>query len=99
MPELTEKDVDHLPVLKATCLKFIFMFFNQIPQDHTQNFLGLLSEFLKSMNLVNQSYAAACIEKLLAKKDKNGMQLLKRESVDQNIIMSLLSNLCNLLSE
>lgn len=51
------------------------------------------------MNLVNQSYAAACIEKLLAKKDKNGVQLLKRESVDQNIIMSLLSNLCNLLNE
>ena len=28
MPELTETEVDNLPLLKATCIKFIYMFRN-----------------------------------------------------------------------
>jgi len=46
------------------------MFRNQIPDEHTQTFVNLFSEFLKSSSKVNQSYAAACIEKLVVKKSK-----------------------------
>jgi hypothetical protein len=31
LPELQEQKIDHLPMLKATCIKFIYMFRNQIP--------------------------------------------------------------------
>jgi hypothetical protein len=44
------------------------MFRNQIPDEHVQLYVSLLNNFLKSMHSVNQSYAAACIEKLFVKK-------------------------------
>jgi exportin-2 (importin alpha re-exporter) len=70
IPELQETEIDNLQVLKATCIKFVYMFRNQIPDEHTQQFISLFSNFLNSMSIVNQSYAAACIEKLLVKKSK-----------------------------
>ena len=60
--------LDNLAVLKATCIKFVYMFRNQIPDNYVLEFVKLFTEYLKSENLVNQSYAAACIEKLLVKK-------------------------------
>lgn len=48
------------------------MFRNQIPDNFVPVFLGKVSDFLKSENQVNQSYAAACIEKLLVRKTSNG---------------------------
>ena len=70
VPELQEDEIDNLPLLKATCIKFVYMFRNQIPDEHVQTYLGIFAKFLKSMSVVNQSYAAACIEKLLIKKNK-----------------------------
>ena len=34
LPELQEKEIDNLQILKATCIKFIYMFRNQIPDDN-----------------------------------------------------------------
>lgn len=72
LPELQEEEVDKLNLLKATCIKFVYMFRNQIPDEHVQLYLNEFTKFLKSMSIVNQSYAAACIEKLLIKKGKTG---------------------------
>jgi len=44
------------------------MFRNQIPDSYVPEFVNLFSEYLKSESPVNQSYAAACIEKLLIRK-------------------------------
>lgn len=74
MPELQEAKIDHLPILKATCLKFVYMFRNQLPDAFVPVFLDKVSDFLKSQSPVNQSYAAACIEKLLLRRNaSNGM--------------------------
>jgi hypothetical protein len=76
------------------------MFRNQIPDDHTKTFVGLLYNFLKSENVVNQSYSAACIEKMLIKKStKTGQIVLNNQNVEQEIIVGLLSNLCELLND
>ena len=64
LPEL-QYNVEDFPILKATCIKFVYMFRNQIPQNFVVSFLDLLANFLQSSSIVNQSYAAACIEKFL----------------------------------
>lgn len=68
LPELEEPKIDNLSLLKATCIKFIYMFRNQIPDNFVPVFLNKVCDFLKSEYSVNQSYAAACIEKLLMRK-------------------------------
>ena len=71
VPELQVPEgqsIDNLPILKATCIKFVYMFRNQIPDNFVPEFVKLFSDYLKSSTLVNQSYAAACIEKLLIRK-------------------------------
>ena len=76
------------------------MFRNQIPDEHTQTFLSLFANFLTSSSTVCQSYAAACIEKLIIKKNLvNNQLVLTAENIDQNVLMKLLSNLCNLLND
>ena len=71
-PELLEAKIDNLSILKATCIKFIYMFRNQIPDHLVHEFVNKISDFLKSESQVNQSYAAACIEKLLTRRLSNG---------------------------
>ena len=60
--------LDNLPILKSTCIKFVYMFRNQIPDNYVGEFVNLFSDYLKSESRVIQSYSAACIEKLLIKK-------------------------------
>lgn len=100
VPELQEQQVDNLPILKATCIKFVYMFRNQIPDDYVPTFIGMFCNFLGSSSTVNQSYAAACIEKLMLKKSKTtNLQLLNSENIDLNLQVNLLTNLCNLLND
>jgi hypothetical protein len=57
-------------MLKATCLKFVYIFRNQVPDAFILQFIGVFSNFLKSSSPVNQSYASACIDKMLTKRNK-----------------------------
>lgn len=60
----------------------------------------MFNKFLVSSSIVNQSYAAACIEKLLIKKNKgSNMSVVTSENIDQSIVVGLLTNLCNLLND
>lgn len=72
LPDLQDPNINHLPILKATCIKFVYMFRNQIPEDlgTIQNFIKLFCMYLASDSPVNQSYAAAIIEKLIIKRTK-----------------------------
>jgi hypothetical protein len=87
-------------MLKATCMKFVYMFRNQVTDAHVPSFVNLFSDFLGSSTLVNQSYAAACIEKMLVRKKLDGSgPVLTNESVDGALLQKLLQNLCNLLND
>lgn len=53
IPELQEQQIDNLSLLKATCLKFIYMFRNQIPEQYAPPLLDKVTDFLKSEFHVN----------------------------------------------
>lgn len=75
LPELQEAKIDNLPLLKATCLKFIYMFRNQLPDNFVPGILDKVADFLVSESIVNQSYAAAAVEKLLLRKSAQGQHI------------------------
>lgn len=101
LPELQEQKIDNLPLLKATCLKFIYMFRNQIPDTFVPVFLEKVADFITSQSTVNQSYAAACIEKLLLRKQTGNPQIsiFSPTNVDANMLSKLLQGLCELLQQ
>lgn len=70
VPELNmqNESIDTLAMLKATCIKFVYFFRNQISDGHVSALVDMLANYLRSENMVNQSYAAACVEKLLIRK-------------------------------
>lgn len=68
------------------------MFRNQIPDSYVPLFVDKVADFLQSQSPVNQSYAAACIEKLLIRKTNNntGVPILTADIVDMTMIHKLL---------
>ena len=48
LPELQEAQINNLGMLKATCIKFIYMFRNQIPDQYIPPLLEKIADFLKS---------------------------------------------------
>lgn len=102
MPDLQNQSggIDQLPLVKSTCMKFIYFFRNQLPDHYVSPSVNLLADYLKSEYAVNQSYAAACIEKLLIRKKLDGSgPVLTEQSMDQAVLQKLLQNLCELLSK
>ena len=56
VPELQVQEsnpLDNLPVLKSTCIKFVYMFRNQVPDNYVIEFVKLFTEYLKSEHQVN----------------------------------------------
>lgn len=91
--------IDNLSIVKATCIKFVYMFRNQIPDSYVPEFVSLFSEYLKSEQPVNQSYAAACIEKLLIRKQISNpsVNVLNETNMNFDVTSKLLQNICELL--
>ena len=85
IPELVNtQQLDAYPLLRATCIKFVYMFRNQVPDDFVAKFVDLFADYLRSQMIVTQSYAAASIEKLLMKRslqNKDAM-VLNDKNVD-----------------
>ena len=101
IPELqiNGQGLDDLPLLKSTCMKFVYFFRNQIPDAHVPLVVDMMSDYLKSQFAVNKSYAAACIEKMLIRKRLDGQgTVMTEQNVDQQMLAKLLQNLCELLS-
>ena len=74
-PELDAKDVNELPYMKSTAIKFIFVFRNQIPPQFYCNIVCKLPNFMLANNLVVSNYASIAIEKLLFLKDHSNNSL------------------------
>jgi len=67
LPEL--KSQSSHPVLKADSLKFIVTFRSQLPLEAYKSLIELIAQHLKHDSYVVHTYAAACIERILAVKD------------------------------
>lgn len=75
IPELSlgpNNKLEDLPLLKATCIKFIYFFRNQMPDGQVPMVASMMADYLKSDSKVIQSYAAACIEKMLSRQRTDG---------------------------
>ncbi|CAM8883985.1 unnamed protein product [Rhodiola kirilowii] len=72
LPELQALDVNAVSMLKASALKFLTVFRNQIPKPAVIPVFPDVIRFLGSESIVVHSYAANFIEKLLLVKDEGG---------------------------
>eukprot|EP00446_Apocalathium_sp_SHHI-4_P008304 CAMPEP_0177163592 /NCGR_PEP_ID=MMETSP0367-20130122/6494_1 /TAXON_ID=447022 ORGANISM="Scrippsiella hangoei-like, Strain SHHI-4" /NCGR_SAMPLE_ID=MMETSP0367 /ASSEMBLY_ACC=CAM_ASM_000362 /LENGTH=1049 /DNA_ID=CAMNT_0018609427 /DNA_START=1 /DNA_END=3147 /DNA_ORIENTATION=+ len=70
--ELTSANpVTNRSVLRASCLKFITVFRNQLPREQIGAILPAICKHIAVECPVVHTYAAICIEKLLSVRDKN----------------------------
>ena len=69
LPELQEADVNNKAILKADAIKFTQTFRNQLPKEGFATILPLMVNHLASKEYVVRSYAASCIERMLASKE------------------------------
>lgn len=102
IPELIDRtNVEALPLLRTTCIKFVYMFRNQVPDEFVAQFADLFADYLRSSAIVTQAYAAASIEKMLLKRQlaNKNVSVLNDKNIDQALITKLLQNLCELLSQ
>jgi len=65
IPELQKPNVDDLPVLKASAVKYILTFRSQLPTDIIKGCLPFIINHLKAQSHVTHTYAAAAIDKIL----------------------------------
>ena len=70
----------------------MYFFRNQIPDGQVINIAQLMTNLLKSDSQVNQSYAAATLEKMIIKRsvENNKVNVLTEQNTDENMISSLL---------
>eukprot|EP00933_Yihiella_yeosuensis_P027476 TRINITY_DN21379_c0_g1_i1.p1 TRINITY_DN21379_c0_g1~~TRINITY_DN21379_c0_g1_i1.p1 ORF type:complete len:966 (+),score=204.50 TRINITY_DN21379_c0_g1_i1:60-2957(+) len=69
-PELMSEPISQRPLLRASCLKFVTVFRNQIPREQIGQILQAICKHITAESPVVHTYAAICIEKLLTVKDK-----------------------------
>merc|ERR1712023_483228 len=68
-PELSMELTDGNLVFRASCLKFIAVFRNQLPKEQVGALLPNICRHVAVQNAVVHSYAAICLEKLLRVRD------------------------------
>jgi exportin-2 (importin alpha re-exporter) len=68
-PQLSSREVDALPIIKADSLKFICLFRQHLQKEHFQKLFPLIVNLLTSRHRVVHTYAAWCIERVLTVKD------------------------------
>lgn len=87
-------------MVKAQALKFIYTFCEHIPPPQLPEYATFVTAYLTADSNVVRSYAAATIEKILLKKNKEtNTQLFTSETTNMDFINGLLSKLCLLLKE
>jgi len=83
VPELTAEPVSQRSVLRASCLKFVTVFRNQLAREQIGTILTAICRHITAESPVVHTYTAICIEKLLTVKDKTpqGQSVLRYDPV------------------
>ncbi|CAE7469287.1 cse1l [Symbiodinium natans] len=79
-PELTAEPLSQRSVLRASCLKFVTVFRNQLPREQVGQVLPAICSHIASESPVVHTYAAICIEKLLRVRDATPQAPVERQS-------------------
>ena len=93
-PQLTNPS---FPILKTSCLKFVYVYRNQFPKEMLLDIMGKVITFLDSNNVLLSSYAASTLERLLMIKENNTL-LFTKEFIASSL-KQLLQNIANALNK
>jgi exportin-2 (importin alpha re-exporter) len=93
-PQLADQ---RFPVLKSSCLKFIYVYRNQFPKEMLLEIMGKVIVFLGSDSLLLASYAAATLERMLM--IKNDRELLFTKDFIAGVLKQLLQNIAEALQK
>lgn len=93
LPELTQPSNKN-PILKATCIKFVTTFRQQLPAEIYRAVFPHLVGMLRDPNYVIHSYAATCVERMLTVKDQGQLRL----GSIKEFVPTLLTNLFDILN-
>lgn len=94
LPQLNDKSY---PVLKTSCLKFVYVYRNQFPKDMLLDIMGKIIVFLDSDNVLLASYAAATLERMLMIKENT--HLLFTKDFINSVLKQLLQNIASALQK
>lgn len=78
-PELERPNLEQLPVLKASALKYLVTFRNQFSCDTLLASLPLIIAHLRAKSMVIHTYAANALEKIFTMKDAYGKSIIPPE--------------------
>lgn len=76
IPELQNLTVNAVPIVKATCIKYIMCFRAVLPKEMILAVLPLIIKCLNAESVVVHTYAAATIEKILCFRNPTGTVLI-----------------------
>lgn len=85
LPELQDGDHSQRPMIKASALKFVSTFRNQLDRGHLVEVLPFLIHQLGSPSVVVHSFAAFAIERILVTKDNPQFDGLRMKVGRQDI--------------
>jgi exportin-2 (importin alpha re-exporter) len=91
LPELSNTQVNFLPVLKADAIKYVMIFRTQLPQYIVKESIPHLVRLLSAESPVVYTYAATALEKILLIKQTDGTPLIKSTELSP-VGQELLSN-------
>ena len=93
-PQLQDQ---RFPILKSSCLKYIYVYRNQFPKDMLLEIMGSVIQFLNSNDVLLSSYAAATLERMLM--IKNDRELLFSKEFIASVLKQLLQNIADALTK
>ncbi|XP_074106561.1 chromosome segregation 1 [Cotesia typhae] len=97
LTELAKPNVNELPVIKASSIKFIMTFRSILPREIVVSCLPDIIRHLGATSIVVHTYAACAIDKILSLKNPDHSPLVKVEEV-LPLASNLLNGLFNILS-
>ncbi|XP_057340091.1 exportin-2 [Microplitis mediator] len=97
LTELAKPNVNELPVIKASSIKFIMTFRSILPREIVVSCLPDIIRHLGASSIVVHTYAACAIDKILSLKNPDHSSLVKVEEV-LPLASNLLNGLFNILS-
>lgn len=98
LPQLSNRDVNSLPIVKADALKFLCIFRQHLSKELFHQFFPLVVNVLTSKERVVHTYAAWCIEKMLSVKDTTPDQKTQSRYTKDDIKQYTQQLLTNLFS-
>eukprot|EP01083_Nonionella_stella_P081201 223562_1 len=92
-PELTSENIEQLPILKADCIKFVYIFRSMLPETSLAGLVPILARYLRHSEFVVHTYAACTIDKMISLKNGQTHKRIISQETLKPILGDLLTGL------